>query len=107
MTVRALGEAFAMISRNILWAFFLIVVIAGVLLVYRGGEKRAPAHPIGAKLQIATPLGLPPVPIPQDNPPTVETVALGRKLYYDAILSVDNSVACASCHHPDYGFADG
>ncbi len=46
------------------------------------------------------------VPIPSDNPPTVETVALGRKLYYDPILSVDNTVSCASCHSPGAGFSD-
>jgi len=46
------------------------------------------------------------VPIPADNPPTAETIALGRRLYYDPILSVDNTVSCATCHDPRYGFAD-
>ena len=68
-----------------------------------------PAHetPIGAVVTIKTPLGLPPVPIPADNPPTVETIALGRKLFYDTRLSKDNTVSCASCHHPNLGFTDG
>ncbi len=96
-----------MTSRRILWLIFLVVVVGGVFLVYRGGEKRAPATPVGAQLQIAVPLGLPPVPVPADNPPTTAAIELGRRLYYDPILSVDNSVSCASCHHPDYGFADG
>jgi cytochrome c peroxidase len=52
-------------------------------------------------------LGLPPVPIPADNPPTAETVALGRRLYYDPALSVDDTVSCATCHHPAFGFSDG
>ncbi len=63
--------------------------------------------PRGAKLQIRAPLGLPPVPIPADNPPTLETVALGRKLFYDKRLSADDTVACASCHDPARGFSDG
>jgi len=32
--------------------------------------------------------------------------ALGRKLFFDPILSSDRSVSCASCHQPDFGFAD-
>lgn len=63
--------------------------------------------PRGASLQIRAPLGLPPVPIPADNPPTLETVALGRKLFYDKRLSADDSVSCASCHDPARGFSDG
>jgi cytochrome c peroxidase len=33
-------------------------------------------------------------------------VRLGRWLFYDARLSVDGSISCASCHRPEYGFAD-
>ena len=32
-------------------------------------------------------------------------VALGRKLFFDPLLSLDRSVACASCHEPEHGFA--
>jgi cytochrome c peroxidase len=63
--------------------------------------------PIGARVEIPTPLGLPPVPIPPDNPPTAETIALGRRLYYDTALSVDHTISCASCHDPKFGFSDG
>jgi cytochrome c peroxidase len=68
---------------------------------------RPEVKPIGVPIQIAAPLGLPPVPIPPDNPPTAETVALGRRLYYDTALSVDNTVSCATCHNPQLGFGDG
>ena len=66
----------------------------------------APAKPIGAVVEIKAPLGLPPVPLPADNPPTAETIALGRRLYFDKGLSVDNAIACASCHDPEKGFSD-
>ena len=69
-------------------------------------ERRA-AIPIGKPVEIKAPLGLPPVPIPADNPPTAETIALGRRLYYDTRLSIDNTVSCASCHNPQFGFTDG
>jgi cytochrome c peroxidase len=42
---------------------------------------------------------------PADNPLTPEKVALGRKLFFDPILSGDRTVACATCHHPDKAFA--
>lgn len=32
--------------------------------------------------------------------------ALGKKLFFDTILSKDYSVSCASCHNPNFGFAD-
>jgi len=33
-------------------------------------------------------------------------VALGRRLFFDPLLSRDRTLACASCHRPDHGFAD-
>ena len=44
--------------------------------------------------------------IPEDNPLTVEGVALGKKLFYDPILSGNGTQACAGCHMPDYAFSD-
>lgn len=45
--------------------------------------------------------------IPDDNPLTREKVALGKLLYFDKRLSADNTVACATCHDPRFGFTDG
>ena len=73
----------------------------------QGPTQGARSSPIGTPVEIEAPLGLPPVLIPADNPPTAETISLGRRLYYDPMLSVDDTVACASCHHPDFGFSDG
>ena len=69
-------------------------------------EGPVSSMPVGEVIEIEAPLGLPAVPVPADNPPTAETIALGRRLYYDSRLSVDDSIACASCHRPDAGFAD-
>ncbi|GIV13909.1 MAG: hypothetical protein KatS3mg021_2191 [Fimbriimonadales bacterium] len=44
---------------------------------------------------------------PPDNPTTPEKVELGRLLFFDPILSDDNTLSCAHCHHPDLGFSDG
>ena len=42
--------------------------------------------------------------IPDDNPITRAKVELGRQLYFDTRLSSDNTISCASCHHPDEGY---
>ena len=38
------------------------------------------------------------------NPLTEEGVALGKTLFYDAMLSQDNSLSCGSCHQQNAGF---
>ena len=89
--------------------FLAIVITVLAILLFSGVHQ--PSLMAGTQTstpaKINTPLGLPPVPIPADNQPTVEKIALGRRLYYDPLLSVDKTVACATCHHPDYAFADG
>ena len=49
-------------------------------------------------------LGLPPLPTPADNPLTREKIALGRKLFYDRRLSLNQTFSCAMCHIPEQGF---
>ena len=85
-----------------------LLPIAVLLAVGCSGPEppSGPIMPVGESQAIEAPLGLPDVAVPADNPPTARTVALGRKLYYDKTLSVDNSIACASCHDPEAGFAD-
>lgn len=34
-------------------------------------------------------------------------VTLGRLLFWDPILSGEKDIACATCHHPDFGYSDG
>ncbi len=46
------------------------------------------------------------VPVPEDNPITPEKIELGKLLFFDPILSGNKDVACATCHHPEYGFAE-
>ena len=65
-----------------------------------------PLPALAGPLEVALPEGVLPPEIPADNPVTEEKVALGRKLYFDARLSRDGTLACASCHAPQSGFAD-
>jgi cytochrome c peroxidase len=45
------------------------------------------------------------MPVPDDNPLTVEKVELGRRLFHDRRLSRSGHVNCASCHNPRRGFS--
>lgn len=49
---------------------------------------------------------LPIMDIPADNPLTEEGVTLGRMLFYDPILSGDNTMSCATCHKSEFSYTD-
>jgi cytochrome c peroxidase len=58
-------------------------------------------------VKLKIPLGIAQAPaIPTENPLTVAKWELGKKLYFDKILSSDSTVSCASCHDPKKGFGD-
>jgi len=59
-----------------------------------------------ACVALAAPLGLPPVPVPADNPITAEKVKLGDKLFHDTRFSSTGEVSCSTCHERDKGFTD-
>ena len=44
--------------------------------------------------------------IPSSNPLTEEGIALGKKLFFDKILSGDETQSCATCHNPQKAFTD-
>ena len=59
-----------------------------------------------SKFEVKVPLGLPPVPIPDNNPMTAEKVELGKMLYFDKRVSKDGTVSCATCHDPKMAWAE-
>ncbi|HEY2433288.1 MAG TPA: cytochrome c peroxidase [Vicinamibacterales bacterium] len=69
----------------------------------RGSEPPAVQRPASAAF---APLPAT-VPSPADNPSTPEKVTLGRLLFWDPILSGSRDIACATCHHPSFGYTDG
>lgn len=52
------------------------------------------------------PQGFPALEQPTDNLMTVDGIRLGRKLFYDPVLSVDSTISCASCHKQFNSFSD-
>jgi len=76
---------------------FIAILCLGLLSVAESNEARAGEAP---------PLGLPPVPVPADNPQTPEKIALGDKLYHDERFSSTGDVSCATCHDKEKAFTD-
>ena len=70
---------------------------------YAAPETQAPVKP-------ALPLGISPqlyaLAVPPGREPTAQLAALGEKLFKDKRLSIDDSVACETCHDPAKGFTD-
>jgi cytochrome c peroxidase len=87
----------------------LMRVMPGIFYCFLAGctadnEKKLAATDTIDESVSALPLN---VKSPADNPSTPQKVELGRLLFYDPILSGEKDVACASCHHPEYGYAEG
>jgi cytochrome c peroxidase len=76
-----------------------LLLIAAVFLC--AASARAAETPVAA-----VPLGLPPLPVPADNPQTPEKIALGEKLFNDTRFSSTGTVNCATCHVPGKAFTD-
>jgi cytochrome c peroxidase len=86
-------------------ALFLLAAL-GAAAVAADAPPPPPKDTLPAELALdSIPLGLEPRPVPKDAPLTEARVKLGRRLFFDPILSADNTVSCATCHQPGHGFA--
>src|SRR5262245_6659089 len=99
------------ISRTVVVAS--VAALVGAFAGCTGAPEEKPAEtatpaPPPASSDVPTPpaaFGV--VPVPADNPSTPEKVALGRQLFFDSRLSVDESRSCYSCHVCENGLTDG
>jgi cytochrome c peroxidase len=95
------------IRRSFLGGFLACLLIVGYSCKKSETGDQSPGetwNPTPYVIEI--PQGFPDMSIPQDNPMTVEGVTLGRRLFYDPILSADNTQSCASCHAQSFTFTD-
>lgn len=82
------------------------LVCIPLVFVFAADPPPVPKDTLPETISLDTlPLGLSNRPVPKGNPLTAKRVALGRKLFFDPILSADKTVACATCHQPELGFA--
>lgn len=103
-------------SRGMLIAAFAVAaIVIGVLAVTinipetsqapaaRAADNHRsakPVLPLGASPQLYA------IAVPPSREPTPELIALGEKLFKDKRLSVDDTVACETCHDQTKGFTD-
>jgi cytochrome c peroxidase len=89
----------------------LLAVVAAVMPI--PADPAVPPDQYGAGASSVEPSysglqrAFPPLNETAENPQTAEKAELGRLLFFDPVLSANNDIACASCHHPDQGFSDG
>jgi cytochrome c peroxidase len=89
-----------------------------ILFIAACGKKDPPIAPViddtdltgtpyaPQSFSLTIPSNFPKMEIPADNALTTEGVALGRRLFYDPILSRDSTMTCASCHLSKGSFTD-
>lgn len=82
------------------------IAISFILLLVTAGAQQQLQVNIDHSNEPPIPDRFPPVNYPSDNGYTPERWALGKKLFFDPVLSLDSSISCASCHLPEFGFSD-
>ena len=82
---------------------FGLFILLGVLLTACAKDVATPDEEV---LAFPTPTGFPAPTLPENNPLTKAKIRLGKKLFYDPILSKDSTISCSSCHQQASAFAD-
>ncbi|MDO1446345.1 cytochrome c peroxidase [Rhodocytophaga aerolata] len=92
------------IIRNL---FFVCILSLGLLSCAKDDTPSTIQPEETGPLQLITPRYFGDYQLPADNSLTKEGVALGRMLFYEKMLSTNNTLSCASCHQQSKAFTDG
>ena len=89
-------------------SIYLLVSFTFLFLLQNACTKNEITAPQNLTIDdiLQVPSSFPPPLFPDENEFTVARWQLGKKLFYDPILSRDSSISCASCHLPSYAFSD-
>ena len=93
------------------------IIIAFILFIIACGDDKPDVPTVNTEdlsaityapqtVTLKKPQGFPQMDIPAENPLTTEGVELGRRLFYDPILSRDSAMSCSTCHLPSGSFTD-
>ncbi len=93
-------------QRNKLTSALLFGIFITITSCVKDPALGDPILSCGTQFEVKIPASTPPMPIPSDNPMTVEGIELGRHLFYEKMLSGDNTQACAGCHLQNKAFTD-
>jgi cytochrome c peroxidase len=92
-------------SRSVAQALSRLAALTS-LVAACGAPESPPTPTHTSEPAIAVPAGFPAFTAPDDNAPTAERIALGRRLFYDERLSRTQEISCSSCHVQADAFAD-
>jgi len=99
--------------KNIIW--LAIILLVAFTFAVACNKEDPPPTKLGdledtpylpQAYTILKPAYFPEIPIPANNPMTKDGVQLGRRLFYDPILSADSTMSCSTCHLPAGSFTD-
>ena len=88
--------------------YFCLLILAGFLCNGCGNEQSSLKEKKTKTFETIADLGALPSSVthPKDNPSTPEKVNLGRLLFFDPVLSGNRDVSCATCHQPEFNYAE-
>ncbi len=86
---------------------FIVFICLGMLVCLGGcGQQYDSPNPLSGSPLIDAPAYFGTYKVPEDNQTTEAGVELGRMLFYEKMLSADNTLSCASCHKQEHAFSD-
>lgn len=88
--------------KNWIVILFLVMLVAGC----SADENNLPPESFMKSELLRVPEGFPEIPFPAENAFSKERWELGKKLFYDPIMSLDSSISCGSCHSQAHAFSD-
>ena len=100
-TVIHISSPYDIKCRSGLW-----LICACLLVLFWACTKDELPLPDSDIYELKVPAGFPIPVIPSDNELTKSRIELGRKLFYDPVLSKDSTRSCGSCHHAQLAFSD-
>ena len=84
--------------------FWIGGLITALMVLSCGHEEEFSPMEFPELMEI--PEGFPAIEEPVDNKFTTSRWELGKRLFFDPIMSVDSSISCASCHKAHLAFSD-
>ena len=84
-----------------------LIIVSAILLLISSCKPEPPEIDLNLKeITLEVPDHFRTPEIPEDNPLTPAKITLGKRLFFDPILSLDSTVSCGSCHLQEKSFAD-
>jgi cytochrome c peroxidase len=95
----------AVLCKNVERAFEIKSIHASAQTLVAADALRLDKAPSASPYRFTMSAFFPRPALPRDNPLTDEGVELGRRLFFDRRLSINDSQSCASCHEPARAFS--